>query len=407
MPAPTYDLHPGAPGGSTYLRDISTLVEEVLEKGRILGPLTRAYGEFVARTSSAGQPLYEESLLDFLMLGILWRARGREVSSQSPSQRNLVTELVRERRLGFGKRRDGSQNPLLALEIPCEATLPMPRLSDLVTLTEWLLATGEYDDEVKRLDHVLQFVGTLHGHTETTLELILTLASDFETRADRHLGRYTTNVNRFLLEQLPARKSREDAAQCSRRRIEYHLSMVGAELLNRAWQREYLACCEQVVVLPGCLRARDEAGCRAIRTETELHCAHCNSECVVSRATRVAARYGKTTVAVAHGSDFSQFLKAAVARGRNTGIVGVACAPGLLGAGLRAKELGIPAQCIVLDASGCGHWKARGAPSAFDTRELGRILAGEPRPSEVVCDAPPSTRELDEVTLESPCFSGG
>jgi len=60
------------------------------------------------------------------------------------------------------------------------------------------------------------------------------------------------------------------------------------------------------------------------------------------------------------------------------GIVGVACVPGLVGAGWRARAHGLPAQCVLLESSGCGHWRERPEPSTLDFAELGRILEREP-----------------------------
>ncbi|MGC4065580.1 MAG: DUF116 domain-containing protein [Polyangiaceae bacterium] len=392
MVSPTYDLSRTTADGRTYLNDVAELTEEVLEKGELLRSLTSEYGRYVAQTEGREPRSHEESVLELLMLGVLWRARGREVALHSPAQKMLVHEIVRERRAGLGKRRDGTQNVLLDFEDPLARGSLDPRLSDLVALSHFLTATGEYDDEVKRLEDWLRFFARRTTRIGTELQLVVAIASDFEIRAKHWLGMYTDEINPFLLQRFPGYVAREDAAQCSRRRLEYHLNLMGAELLNRIWQKEFLATDEQIVVLPGCLRSGDDAQCRARRTETELHCTHCTKGCWVSEATRIAARFGKPTVAVVHGSDFSRFLDAALARGRRTGIVGIACAPGILGAGFRAKDLGLPAQCIVLDASGCHHWRDAAAPSGFSLDELARILSGAPR--RAVGTSEPASRRL-------------
>ena len=63
--------------------------------------------------------------------------------------------------------------------------------------------------------------------------------------------------------------------------------------------------------------------------------------------------------------------------------MGVACAPGLLGAGWRARATGLPAQCVLLDASGCGHWRDEAVPTELDLLELSRIVEREERTSQV------------------------
>lgn len=376
MRVSTYALESQANGGRSYLTQVRALVEEVLEMGEPFRALTAAYGQYVAQTTRVDSPSHEESLLELLMLGVLWLARGHESLTGSPAQHDLVVELVRERRAGAGKRRDGSQNRLLSFDTAHERGSSVPSLCELQRLNDWLLATGEYDDEVKRLGGWLDFLSQPDRRSAAVLERIVGFARDFEGCSLNRLGSFTEQVDRFLQEQLPLRRQREDAAQCSRRRLEYHLNMAGAELLNRAWQKEFLACTEQIVVLPGCVRASSHPRCSAIRTETELRCTHCRNDCLVSRATQLASSYGKPTVAVIHGSDFSRFLEAALARGNHVGIIGVACAPGILGAGFRAKALGLPAQCVLLDASGCEHWLPESTPTAFDLGELERILLG-------------------------------
>jgi hypothetical protein len=264
---------------------------------------------------------------------------------------------------------------LVALESSPNAACSDPTMSDLERLCAWLLASGEYDDEVARLEGWVAFLRCLspeRGHDR--LRAIVAFAVAFEAEAERVLGPYTRGVSGFLREKLPARPAREDSVQCSRPSSEYHLNMLGAELLNRAWRSAFLACRRHVVVLPGCARCRSDSNCRALRGANELWCAHCTSGCAVSAATRVAEKNGAEALAVTHGSDFSRFLRSEVLRGHDVGIVGVACVPGLIGAGLRAHATGLPAQCVLLDASGCAHWRQAPVPTSLDLAELGRIL---------------------------------
>ena len=85
------------------------------------------------------------------------------------------------------------------------------------------------------------------------------------------------------------------------------------------------------------------------------------------------------SLAVLHGSDFGRFLRSPALSGGNVGIVGVACVPGLVGAGWRARAQGLPAQCVLLEASGCAHWQAAAVPTTLDMEELSRILTRAPR----------------------------
>ena len=381
MSAPTYQLDVKTSNADNYYRDVAELVGEVIETGQQFRGLTASYRRFLAQKVGTSLRSHEELLLELVMLGVLWRARGREATDQSATRRNLVTELVRERRSAAEKRRDGSVNELLDFDTPLDCCSVDPCLSDLARLNDWLLATGEYDDEVKRLDGWLEFFKRRCTGIAETLRAVAAFATSFEIGAERKLGRYTTRVGQFLVEELSQRRHREDAAQCSHRRVEYHFSLFGAELLNRAWREEFLACQTRVVVLSACLRSQTETNCRAIRSEVALQCVHCTRGCLVSLATQLAQRHGAATVAVIHGSDYTRFLRAAHAQGAGTGIIGVACAPGIVGAGFRARALGLPAQCVVLHSSGCSHWRSEEVPSSFELNELECLLSGLDRTS--------------------------
>jgi hypothetical protein len=256
--------------------------------------------------------------------------------------------------------------------MPFEVRAAPPTLADLDDLFVWLLATGEYDDEAQQLESWREWLGRTGG--EAALAGLVRFAEAFEGWANERLGRYTAGVGRFLRTELPRRRWREDAVQCARRPSEYHLSMVGADILNRAWRRDFLARRRHVVVLPGCLRALPEDTCAAEQRDHHFRCAGCASGCPLHVATRRAETAGTEAIAVLHGSDFGAHLRAQTLAGGDVGIVGGACAPGLLGAGWRARGAGLPAQCVLLDASGCRHWLERPVATSFDLGELERIL---------------------------------
>jgi hypothetical protein len=367
----TYCLRPNFQLAEDYLVDVSMLADEVVVVGRELHPLLDAYGDFVEASGREARRRREEYLVEALMLGVLWRARGQEATEAAALQGDLVSALVDERQQGRSRRLDGSNAKILVLGIPTRPGRLDASVRDLQTLADWLLATGEYDDEVERLAGWLAFLhSTLDARTH--LRQLMLFAVAFECMSEKRLARYTRRVDHFLGWKLPMRPVREDTVQCSRRRIEYHFNMVGAELLNRAWRGDFVACARQVVVLPGCAR-RHGHDCRAMASETELRCTHCSASCSVSRATQIASRHGAEAIAVLHNSDFGRFLSSPTLEGGEVGIVGVACVPGLVGAGWRARAKGFAAQCVLLIASGCAHWLDEPRPTTLAFAELERI----------------------------------
>jgi hypothetical protein len=371
MSNPTYSLRPSGSAPGHYRMAVANLADEVIAMGEDLRPTVEAYGYFLAETGCEERRSYEEYLIEALMIGVLWRARGHEATAKVHDE--FLHQLVTERRAGRGRRRDGSNSALLLMDAPFVPGQLAPTTRDFACLLKWLLASGEYDDEFGRLEGWQEFLGT-QVTPDATLRQLVAFAVRFEAVSECALGVFTAHVDRFLRHTLPLRGPREDTVQCSRRRVEYHFNMVGAEILNRAWRDDFLACQRHVVVLPGCARQRPDAECAARRSDTELRCTGCAAGCTVANATRVAAHADAEALAVLHGSDFGRFLRSPALSGGSVGIVGVACVPGLVGAGWRARAQGLPAQCVLLESSGCAHWRTTAVPTALDLGELTRIL---------------------------------
>jgi hypothetical protein len=371
--APTYNLRPSGSEPELYFRAVARLADEILAAGTVLDSVLDAYGRFV---ETGGEPrrTRDEYLLEALTLGVLWRARGVDAIRPDGATRTFVETLAARRRAGCAKPRDGSTSLVLSLDAPFEAADPAPSLDDLDRLLTWLVAAGEYDDEVERLEGWRKFLRSRPAGA-SVLEELVWFAVAFEGWSDHALGIFTEGVQTFFRDALPRRRWREDTVQCARRRSEYHLAMVGAEILNRAWRAAFLACDRHVVVMPGCMRRRDDAHCGAERNGSDLRCTGCVKGCGVETVTRAANRAGAEAVAVVHGSDFSRFLRSPALAGGNVGIVGVACVPGLLGAGWRAHAAGLPAQCVPLEASGCAHWRDAPAATGIHLAALERLLA--------------------------------
>jgi uncharacterized protein len=370
----TYSLRPEGVSHMVYARAVARLADDVIRQGESLRATVTDYGCFVASSAREARRTHEEYLLEALLLGVLWRARGHEALAVAHGHADVLGLLAGERRSGCGRRRDGSNAILLSLDAPHRSCTTEPSLEQIDRLTEWLLATGEYDDELARLRGWQDFLAGAPERAPGVLRALVGFAATFEAMGRGALGVFTARVDDFLQRVLPQRGVAEDTVQCSRPRVEYHFNMVGAEILNRAWRKAFLACERHVVVLPGCARRRMSIDCLAVRSETELRCRGCSVDCSVAAATHLANRSGDEALAVVHGSDFGRFLASPALSGGEVGIVGVACVPGLVGAGWRARAHGLPAQCVLLESSGCEHWRERPEPTRLDLAELGRIL---------------------------------
>lgn len=178
-----------------------------------------------------------------MTLGTLWQIYSGDASGLEEVPRQLLTGLSRLRKQG------GSLKPGIDFIRGILATVFLspdlydnmftlePTSEHLEKLLNWLSATGEFNQEVKRLRKWHDYLKTLpQKEASDILATAITLAAWFEVCSEEALGRYTQNVENYLNELRPARYWHEDVIFCGRRRVEYHLNMVGAEIMNRVYK---------------------------------------------------------------------------------------------------------------------------------------------------------------------------
>ena len=104
---------------------------------------------------------------------------------------------------------------------------------NLKLLLKWLEATGDYVQELKHLEIWKEFLNQ-KSEEEFALDLtsILMFADWFHETACKNLSQYTSQVNNFLDEKLADHIDKEDLIFCGRKQVEYHLNMLGAEIMN-------------------------------------------------------------------------------------------------------------------------------------------------------------------------------
>jgi hypothetical protein len=238
-------------------------------------------------------------------------------------------------------------------------------LKTLCNLKTFLEAACEFREELKALSNIIDF---LHGKGSAAgkkiLIFLVEFAEWFRDSSLYYLGKYTPGVDKFIHKHLKEYKSREDYFFCGRKQSEYHLNMVGAEILNHTLKKEFEKTDEKILLLPTCMSSH-ESTCRAKVINGDLSCTNCNTECNISRATREMRKKGIRTVLIHHSSSFSKWLEP-WSHQKTTGLIGVACVLNLLTEGFEMKRLGIPSQCVFLEHPGCKkHWKS-GTPSEIN-----------------------------------------
>ena len=184
------------------------------------------------------------------------------------------------------------------------------------------------------------------------------LASEFRRAAAGRLGRYTGGAARFISGVSVRNRNRENRLFCGRSETEYHLHMFAAEVLNRDFRCEFSAAGKKIVLLPACMARPGIGRCMAEAQDGALSCTGCSRECTVNILTRALTPCHVGISIIPHSSGFSRFLRRW--KGTGAGLIGVACVLNLLRGGYEMRRLGIPAQCVFLDYSGCAkHWHGR------------------------------------------------
>jgi len=379
----TYSLRNGQKNSRTYYQECATFTDEVLaEIKQCAGGQVKAYRAHIQREAIEAPRSFDEYAFELLLLGTLWRvyAANAQQLSNLPQQTLAV----------LGKWRN--QHPALKPVIdPLRGWLGtvyltskngehrkslQASLKNMDFLLRWMNATGELHEEVKRLQNWRDFLAQLPLQDQVAiLETATSLGAWFEARSLDILGKYTPNVEQFLKEKHPSYRWREDVIMTGRQRMEYHLNMVGTEILNRAFRADFLQTEQKVVLLPPCMKAKPETECKATDTPLGQRCAACTPGCRVHQTTKLGEKHGFAVFIMPHELDVFSSGGIKPRSDKSAGIVGVSCPLTNVTGGWETKDLGVPAQGLLLDYCGCPwHWHEQGIPTDINFQQLLRIV---------------------------------
>lgn len=378
----TYSLRCGSEDSESYYKASAAFADQVVSvTDDLLGPAANRFMLHIGE-NPGDSGLKQEHGFELLVLGTLWQVYSGDASGLEMVPGKLLTGLSRLRKQG------GALKPGIDFIRGIMLTLFLsPDLDDndftidptpeqLDRLLDWLDATGEFNREVERLRIWQDYINTLaRKDAVDLLATAITLAAWFEDSSLEALGCYTANVDTYLNEVRPGRYWREDVIFCGRRRVEYHLNMVGAEIMNRIYRKEFTATSKKAVILPACMRSRPETECRAVTDGGAMHCKSCSAGCIVSRLTLLGKQRGFKVIVIPHTSSLSSSKTEKPLLDNDTGVVGVACILNLISGGWMMRSMGVPVQCVLLDYCGCkNHWSREGIPTGINFKQLERVL---------------------------------
>lgn len=379
----TYSLIENNGESDAFYRELSAFTDEVLaEMKSLTGSIVDGYISFRKNHGTARLCSREEDGFELLVLGTLWKVYSGDSNELEEVPKQLLTGLSKLRsqgctlKLGVDFIRGILSTMFLSPDLYDHLYVLDVSMKHLDKLLDWLEATGEFCHEVARMREWEKYLMTLpDSSAQDILATSITLAAWFEGRSAEVLGRYTQNVDRYLNELRPERYWREDVIFCGRRRVEYHLNMLGAEIMNRAFRERFLNATQKAVLIPACMRLLPDDECKGRMDESGFHCMGCTAECNVFRLTKMGQEHGFRVEVVSHESSISKNRTEHSAFNSDTGIVGVACVLNLISGGWLLDSMGIPAQCVLLDYCGCrNHWSREGIPTGINMEQLKRVL---------------------------------
>ncbi len=380
----TYKLNFNGSAVETYYPAVAAFTDEVLANAEeSIAPIARSYRRYLIEFELEEPRSVEEYTYELLNLGILWRAYGRVA---------LAVEVVPFRLLAFlseWRKKHQRLKPAIDLLrgvlmsfflVPFEPahteTIPA-NCRDLERLVRWLEATGDFREDAIRFIRWLPYWAKFERtQFDAFMQTVMSFAGWFESVSELRMGVFTPNVDSFVEQNTSKYHWREDRFACLRSRVEYHLNMVGAEIMNRAFRSDFRASDRKTVLLPGCMRIRSAELCEGAKTLRGIRCSGCEASCRVNQIRRLGLRQNFEVMVIPHSTDLSRWSPQA---GKPvTGVVAAACLSVLVQGGWELKRNGVPAQCVLLNECGCRkHWHETGMITSIDVRQLKKLIGDE------------------------------
>jgi len=370
----TYSLRLDQPDLGDYYRDIAGFAD-AWQKAAIqdTASLIAGFRDF-RREHDLPARSDGEYAFELLALGVLLREHAVDIACMANFTRATLKGLV-----SLQKRWPSMESAIKRLrgwaaELARLFASKRAGMASLAGLLEWLRA----NEENGKADRLAQWQNYLDGNA-SGVTLCLALADRFAEASQAALGKYTEQVPVFLKETAPKHRWQYDADFVARTRLEYHLGMLGTEVLNRAYRRRFLASSKRIVIVPPCMRLQPEEKCQATATPFGARCQACTPACRVHQLTRLGEKKGFDVFIMP--DELRVFGAGEGEGGENgpgpgpVGVVGVSCALTNWSGGWDTDGIGVPAQGLLLDYPGCSyHWDKKGIPTDTNFKQLEELL---------------------------------
>lgn len=378
----TYNLSNTNNDGLNFYDSLKLATDEVLRSGAFFKALfVSEFRKYIIEKNIEKVRSEEEYFLEYLTIGILWRNYA-STAYKTSKQALKINNYLYQKRSSHPKLKKSLDSirgkyAYLFLNKDNSGVVEVNK-ENLQVLSNWLDATGEFSEEVIRINNWIEWFNTFQSvHSELIIRKSIEFSDFFVSICDDYMGKYLPNLNTFLASHNKNYKYKEDYFFTKRSKDEYFINMIGSELLNRAFKEEFDGTNYKTVLLPSCMRPLNGDNCKAHEIKGNFYCSGCNLNCNIYKIDIELRKLGYQSCIMPHSSGFSKFLSQWKNQ-NNTGLVGVACTLNLLKGGYEMKKLEIPSQCVLLDFCGCKkHWSKNGVATNLNIEQLKNILSKE------------------------------
>lgn len=379
MDVVTYSLIDEQKTSDQYYNTISTFTDKVLQKGRSL--LKATIDDYHAKMCSRKITFFEEGLLELLAFSVYWRIYSNAALKMKKTASNALTAInrLRDTKVELKCILNPLKGILSTLLIPKEIYInntSIPDVQDIVKLIAFLKATGEFNQEVKKIEVWLKYFRQV-GVKETRhiLSTALGFAHWFGEESEAALMQFTPKIQDFLNNKLPRHRWKEDYIFCISRPVEYHLNMVGAEIMNRIYHDIFSERKDKVLLLPHCMTKPEKGKCKSASIGKGYKCKACSEGCQVKKITEIGNRNNLKVILVPHTSSIASTKTDNSLFTDQSGVIGVSCVLNLISGGWMLEEKGVIPQCVLLDYCGCkNHWHDKGITTCLNVRLLMKVI---------------------------------
>lgn len=389
MTAMPYSLQATDRTSDRYYEDIAAFADRWSAYTReIVADLVSDFQAF-CKSEGLADRSFEAHALELLALGVLLREHGRQATNLPDWAGWLLGRLVSlqhkwpgakpalkvVRGLITGLVNDSVDQQTAATKTRSDRLPPEP--GTVAVLIRWLRAHDQLA-QAERFEAWQDYLTTIDPElSRQAIRQSLALADTFAVESEQTLGRYTAGVVGYRTGVSGCSRFRYDAELLTRTRLEYHLGLLGMEILNRIYRDRFEATDQKLVIVPPCLRTPSPGEvCQAEQSSLGAICRGCHSACRVHQLTRLGQQQGFLVCCIPDDELEKVCVASGTAGSNSIGVLGLSCALTNWSAGWEAERLGLAAQGHLLDFPGCRqHWHPRGLPTDTNLKQL-RTMVG-------------------------------